>query len=144
MSSSSEGNIGIEEESETCSLYIIGRLTRGQRTRRKFNKRMKFFLAQGGSCSYNDETKCDINVSLTYTHLQKEWVRMELLPINTDFCVNGRIYHITSSSLHCLGLFSMDSIKVSYKKVYELMEYVGPCYDYKSWMHIVQYKKKYA
>ena len=21
------------------------------------------------------------------------------------------------------------------------MEYVGPCYDYKSWMHIVQYKK---
>ena len=35
----------------------------------------------------------------------------------------------------------MDGIKVSYKKVSELMEYVGPCYDYKSWMHIVQYKK---
>ena len=35
----------------------------------------------------------------------------------------------------------MDGIKVSYNKVSELMEYVGPCYDYKSWMHIVQYKK---
>ena len=30
---------------------------------------------------------------------------------------------------------------MSYNKVSELMEYVGPCYDYKSWMHIVQYKK---
>ena len=30
---------------------------------------------------------------------------------------------------------------MSYNKVFELMEYVGPCYDYKSWMHIVRYKK---
>ena len=141
VSSSSEGNIGIEEESETCSLSRIGRLTRGQRTRRKFNKRMKFFLAQGGSCSYDDEMEGDIDVPLRYQHLQKHWVPKELPPINTNFCVNERIYRIAPSSLHGLGLFSMDGIKVSYNKVSELMEYVGPCYDYKSWMHIVQYKK---
>ena len=35
----------------------------------------------------------------------------------------------------------MDSIKVSYKKVVQLMEYVEPCYDYNSWMQIVRYKK---
>ena len=69
VSSSSEGNIGIEEESETCSLSRIGRLTRGQRTRRKFNKCMKFFLTQGGSCSYDDEMEGDIEVPLRYQHL---------------------------------------------------------------------------
>ena len=74
VSSSSEGNIGIEEESETCNLSRTGRLTRGQRTRRKFNKRMKFFLAQGGSCSYDDETGGNIEVPLRYQHLQKHWV----------------------------------------------------------------------
>jgi hypothetical protein len=35
----------------------------------------------------------------------------------------------------------MDGIKVSYKNVVELMEYVGHCYDYSNWMHIVRYKK---
>ena len=105
---------------------------------------MQFFLANGGSCSYDDETKGDIKVLFWYTHIEKEWVPNELPPINIYFCVNERIYHITPSSLHGLGLFSKDGIKVSYNKVIELMEYVGPCYDYKSWMHIVQYKKKYA
>ena len=46
-----------------------------------------------------------------------------------------------TSSLHGLGIFSMDGIKVSYNKVIKLMEYVRPCYDYSSWMHIVRYKK---
>jgi ribosomal protein L5 len=35
----------------------------------------------------------------------------------------------------------MDGIKVSNKKVVEFMEYVEPCYNYKNWMQIVQYKK---
>jgi hypothetical protein len=91
---------------------------------------MQFLLSQGGSCSYDDETKCDIKVPLRYTHLQKEWVPKELPPIKTNFCVNERIYCISPSSLHGLGLFSMDEINVKYKKVVELMEYVGPCYDY--------------
>ena len=67
---------------------------------------------------------------MRYTHLEKEWVPKELPPINTDFSINERIYHIAPSSLHGLGLFSIDGIKVSYKKVVELMEYVGPCYNY--------------
>ena len=90
------------------------------------------FLAQGGSCSYDDETKGDIKVPLRYTHREKEWVPKELPPINTDFCVNERIYRIAPSSLHGLALFSMDGINVSYKKVIEWMEYVGPCYNYKN------------
>ena len=100
---------------------------------------MQFFLAQGWSCSYDDETKGNIKVPLSYTHLQKEWIPKELPPINTNFCVNERIYHIVPSTLHDLGLFSMDGIKVSYNKVVELMEYVGPCY--KNCMGIAQYKK---
>ena len=48
VSSLSEGNVGIEEDSETCSRSTKERQTRGQNIRRKFNKRMQFFLAQGG------------------------------------------------------------------------------------------------
>ena len=95
---------------------------------------MQFFLDQGGSCSYDDETKGDIKVPLRYIHLQKEWVPKELPLINIDFCVNERIYHIAPSSLHGLGLFSMDDINVSYKKVVELMDYAGPCYNHNNWM----------
>ena len=69
-------------------------------------------------------TFSSIKIPLRYTHLQKEWVPKELPPINTDFCVNKRIYHIASSSLHSLGLFSMDGINISYKKFVELMEYL--------------------
>ena len=126
--------MGIKEDSETCSRSTKERQTRGEKIRRKFNKHMKFFLSQGGSCSYDDETKGDIKVPLRYTHLQKESELKELPPININFCVNERIYHIAPSSLHDLGLFSMDGIKVSYKKVVQLMEYVGPCYNYNNWM----------
>ena len=76
-----------------------------------------------------------------YKHVQKQWVPNGLPPINIDFCVGERIYHIAPSSLHGLGFFSMDGIKVSYNKVVELVRYVGPCYNYKNWMRIVQYKK---
>ena len=62
FSSSSEGNAGIEEDSETCSRSMKERQTRGQKIRRKFNKPMQFFLAQGGSCSYDDETEGEIEV----------------------------------------------------------------------------------
>lgn len=141
LSSSSDENVGIENESDTCSRSTIGRSTRGQKIRRKFNKRMRFFLAQGGSCSYDDETKGNIEVPLRYRHLQKQCVPKELPPINTDFCVNDRIYRIAPSSLHGLALFSMDNIKVCYNRVAKLMEFVGPCYNYNNWMQIVKYKK---
>ena len=116
MSSSCEGNIGIEEESETCSLSRTRRLTRGQRTRRKFNKCIKNFLAQGGSCSYDDEMEGDIKVPLRYQHLHKHWVPKELPPINTNFCVEEKIY----------------GLKVSYNKVVKLIEYRRSCYNYSS------------
>ena len=107
--------MGIEEDSETCSGSTKERQTRGQKIRRKFNKNKQFLLAQGGSFSYDDET--NIKVPLRYTHIQKEWVPKEFPQINTDCCVNERIYHITPSSLHGLDLFSMDGIEVSYNKV---------------------------
>jgi len=98
--------------------------------RRKFNNRFNCFLAKGGSCSYGDESISDIEVPLRYKHLVKPWVPRDLPQINIDFCVNGRIYHIAPSSLHGLGLFSMDGIKVCDGVLIELMEYVGPYYNY--------------
>ena len=71
-----------------------------------------FFLAKGGSCSYDDETIGDINVPLRYKHLVKQCVPKDIPPLNTIFCVNERIFRIAPSSLHGLGLFCMDGIRV--------------------------------
>ena len=81
----------------------------------------------------------DIEVPFRYKHLVKKWVPRDLPQVNTDFCVNERIYRISPSSLHGLGLFCMDGIKVGYGRCTELMEYVGPCYNYSDWMCLVQY-----
>ena len=70
--------------------------------------------------------------------LRKNGYLSKLPPINMDFCVNEGIYQIAPSSIHGLGLYSMDGTKVSYKKVVELMDYVAPCYNYNNWMQIVQ------
>ena len=40
---------------------------------------------------------------LRYQHLVKQWVPSDLPKVNTDFCVNERIYRIVPSSLHRLG-----------------------------------------
>jgi len=69
---------------------------------------MECFIAKGGSCSYDDERIRDIEVPLMYKHLMKQWVPKELPPLDTDFIVNNRTYHIAPSSLHGMGLFSMD------------------------------------
>ena len=69
LSSSSEENVGMEEESETFSMSKSRRLTQGQNIIKKFNKPMKFILSQGGSCSYNDESKGDFDVPFRYKHL---------------------------------------------------------------------------
>src|SRR5713226_8771877 len=114
LSSSSEGSLGRLEESETSSRSTWARSTRCQKIRRKFDKRMNFFLQGGGSCSYDDEIVGDIDVPLRYQKLVKQWVSRDLPQVNTDFCVNERIYRIAPSSLHGLGLFCMDDIKVGY------------------------------
>ena len=72
---------------------------------------MEFFLAEGGSCSYDDETISDIEVPLRYKHLVKQWVPKYLPQLNIDFCVNKRTDRITPLPLHGLGLFCMDGIK---------------------------------
>ena len=51
------------------------------------------------------------------------------------------MYRIAPSSLHGLGLFSMDGIKVGYGIVTELMEYVEPLYRYNNWLILVQYTR---
>ena len=77
---------------------------------------MNFFLKGGGSCSYDDETICDIEVPLRYKHIVKQWVPKDIPQLNTDFCVNEKIYRIAPSSLHGLGLLCMDGIKVDYDR----------------------------
>ena len=92
LSSSSEGILGILEESETSKWSTTGISTRCQKIRRKFRKRMEFILTKGGSCSYHDETIGDIEAPLRYKHLVKQWVPKDLPQLNTYFCVNERIY----------------------------------------------------
>jgi hypothetical protein len=141
LSSLSEGSSGRIEESETSSRSNRWRSTRGEKIRRKFHRRMEFFLEKWGSCSYDHERIDDIEVPLRYKYIVKQWVPKDLPKINIDFCVNKRIYRIAPSLLHGLGLFSMDGIKFCYYGLTELMEYVGPCCIYKYWIQIVQYTK---
>ena len=54
LSSSSEGSLGRLEESETSSRSKRAISTIYQKIKRKFNKRMEFFLREGGPCSYDD------------------------------------------------------------------------------------------
>ena len=86
--------------------------TKGEKVKIKFCRCMKFFLVEGGSCSYDDESIGDIDVPLRYKHLMKQWLPKKLPPIDVDFVVNNRTYRIAPSSLHGLGLFSMDGIIV--------------------------------
>ena len=62
-------NVRMEEESETFSMSKSRQSTRGQKIRNKFNKLMKFFLAQGGSCSYDVESESESHVPFRYKHL---------------------------------------------------------------------------
>jgi hypothetical protein len=71
----------------------------------------------------------------------KQCILKKLPPIDVDFVVNNRTYRITPSSLHGLGLFSMDGIIVKYNTVTELMDYVRLCYNYKNWMGLVRYMR---
>ena len=141
LSSLSEGSIGRIEENETSSRSNRRRSTRGENIRRKFCRRMEFFLVKRGSCYYDVESIDDIMVPLRYKHLVKLWVPKDIPQLNIDFCLNERIYLIASSSLHALELFSMDEKKVCDDGLVEFMEYVGSYYNYKDWMWLVQYTR---
>ena len=124
LSSSSSDEISRGTRESTSNTCNKAKLTRGEKARRKFGRRMKFFLAEGGSCSYDDESIGDIEVPLRYKHLLKQWVSKELPKLDTDFCANERMYRIALSSIHGLGLFSMDGIKVKYGGLVELLDHV--------------------
>ena len=83
---------------------------------------MQYFIANGGLCNYDAKRIGDIEFPLKYKHLVQRWVPNKLPQLDIDFFINGRMYHIAPSSLHGLGLFSMDGIKVGYGIVTELME----------------------
>jgi hypothetical protein len=143
ISSLSEEILGQMEDGNATasSRYDKKTRTRGEKVRIKFCRCMKFYLVEGGSFSYDDESIGDIDFPLRYKHLVKQWVPKALPPIDVDFVVNNRTYRIAPSSLHGLGLFSMDGIIVKYNTVTELMDYVGPCYNYNDWMQLVQYMR---
>ena len=113
-------------------------MTRGKKKQKKIMQTHGIFLVEGGSFSYDDERIGDIEVPLRCKHLVKQWVHKELPPLDTNFNVNSRTYCIAPSSLHALGIFSMDGITVKYNTVTELVDYVRPCYDYSDWMWLVQ------
>ena len=102
---------------------------------------MQYFIANRGSCNYDAQRIGGIEFPLRYRHLVQQWVPNKLPQLDTDFFINGRMYHIAPSSLHGLGLFSMDGIKVGYGTVTELMEYVRPLYKYNHWLMLVQYMR---
>lgn len=85
-----------------------------------FKKCINFFLTKGGTCLYI--------VPFKYKHYAKNWEPSTLPEVNTDFCIDGR--WIDPSSRHGLGLFSMDGLNIPYKNMVDLMEYVGPMYEY--------------
>jgi hypothetical protein len=124
-------------------LHLVDKKTRtkGEKVIIQFCRHMKFFLSEGGSCSYDDESIGDIDVPLRYKQLVKQLVPKELPPIDVDFVVNNRTHPIAPSSLHGLGLFSMDGIIVKYNIITELMDYVGSCYNYNDWMRLVRYMR---
>jgi len=73
ISSSSEESLGkIEGNATTSSRYDKQTRSRREKVRRKFCRCMELFLAEGGSCSYDDESIGDIEVPLKYKHLVKQ------------------------------------------------------------------------
>jgi hypothetical protein len=91
------------------------------------------------SCSYDDEIIGDIELLLRYKHVVQQWEPNELPEVNIDFFIDGRMYHIAPSSLHGLGLFFIDGIKVDYGSITELMDFFIPLYKYNHWLMLVQY-----
>ena len=82
LSSSSEGILGRLEESETSRRSTTCISIRFQNIRRKFQKCMHFFLVEGGSCYYDDETIGDIEVPLRYKYIVKQWVPKDIPQLN--------------------------------------------------------------
>ena len=71
LSSSSSDEISRGTRENISNTSYKDKSTRGEKVRRKFGRRMKFFLAGGGSCSYDDESIGDIKVPLRYKNLLK-------------------------------------------------------------------------
>ena len=64
----------IERNAIASSRYDKQTRTRGEKVRRKFYRRMGFFLTEEGSCSYDDERIGYTKVPLKYKNLVKQWI----------------------------------------------------------------------
>ena len=67
----SEGILGQVEGSEMSSRSNGKITTRGEMVRVKSYRSMEIFVAEGGSCSYDDERIYDIGAPLRYRHIVK-------------------------------------------------------------------------
>ena len=91
---------------------------------------MDFFLDEEKSYSYDNDFTQDMKFPLMYRHYLMNWEPNPLLEINIDFYIDGRTYQIAPSSLHGLGIFTMDGVNFPYMFEVKLMDYVGLMYDY--------------
>ena len=75
---------------------------------------MDLFLFEGGSCSYDNESSQETEFPSMYMHYLKNWEPNPLPKINIDFTFDGRTYQIAPSTLHGLGLFTIDGVNIPY------------------------------
>jgi len=79
-----------------CTRSNSSRSTRAKKVRRIFRRRMKFVIAEGGYCDYDDESIGEIEFPLRYIHLVQPCVPKELPQLDIDLLINGRMYHIST------------------------------------------------
>ena len=69
LSSDGEDILG-EVESDTCCTRSTGSIsTRSEKVRKRFRRRMQYFIANRGSCNYDAERIGDIEFPLRYINL---------------------------------------------------------------------------
>ena len=119
--SDGEDILGEVESDMCCTRSTSSISTRSEKVSKRLCRCMQYFIANGGSCNYDAESIGDIEFPLRYRHLVQLWVPKKLPQVDTNLFINRRMYRIAPLSLHGLGLFSMDGIKVGYGSVTELM-----------------------
>ena len=77
--------------------------------------------------------------TLGWKHLVNGWEPKQFLELDIDFRLNEIIYRNVPSSIHGIGLFSMDGIHAKYKGGFYLMECLGPYHSYGFWTKMDEY-----
>ena len=76
-----------------------------------------------------------------YRNYLKDWEPNPIPEDNTNFSIDERTYQISSFSLDGFWFFTMVGVNVPYNSEVELMEYVGPKYDYMHSSKLMRYLK---